>query len=341
MLRELNEWIEKIKKESKSKKRKTALAITVTTQNFPYELKIFPIRYLEKYICLPVGIKNDKIASRLAKYVDGKVDVIFVDAENKLSNCKNIFKKIRKIMHHSKIYPIKGNDFTADATFGIVCNVLKDPTDKKICIIGAGNIGSKVALKLLECGAKVYIINSNKNSSLKVTKAINALKPRECVDLAKAITKKQIPLNLDCIIGFTRGIPVITKQVISKMKKNGVVIDGGSGTISTNGITEAQKKNLRLLKVDTRYGFLANTELMIKSEVLMSKISGIKKFNHVNMVAGGVIGKRGDMVVDDISKPTRLFGVADGKGGFLVINKSHDKNLQDSYEFVKKHLGKR
>jgi hypothetical protein len=36
-----------------------------------------------------------------------------------------------------------------------------------------------------------------------------------------------------------------------------------------------------------------------------------------SIVAGGVIGAAGDIVVDSISRPARILGVADGQGGLL------------------------
>jgi hypothetical protein len=44
---------------------------------------------------------------------------------------------------------------------------------------------------------------------------------------------------------------------------------------------------------------------------------GEGKIANIPVVAGGVLGRRGDIVLDSISSPTMVIGVADGKGGLL------------------------
>jgi len=45
------------------------------------------------------------------------------------------------------------------------------------------------------------------------------------------------------------------------------------------------------------------------------------------VVAGGVYGKYGDVVLDNFSKPKRVLGIADGKGGILY-HKLSSTNLR-------------
>jgi len=306
---------------------KIALVLTITTHPFKEEIKIFPFRYVENFVCLPIGIKSNKSATKIVKEFDGKVDTFFVDIENKLSSCYNLFEIVKRTVKTSNVYPIKGNDFSADATFAIVNYFLSGIAGKKICVIGAGNIGSKVALKLLESGAIIYIINSTKKSTQKVVNAINIIKPKECPDRAKAISKKSIPQNLDCIIGFARGSSIITKSTISNVRKGGYVLDGGLETISLSGIKEAKKRKIFLQKIDIRMGFLSNALLMLNTEKLLVKIYGKKRVDDFHIVAGGYIGNKGDIVVDSITNPTKIIGTANGEGG-LTKSKYFRKNVE-------------
>ena len=314
--------------------KKSAIVLTTTTHPFPEEVKIFPLRYIENFVCLPLGVKNHKSALRIVKKFDGKVDAFFIDIENKLNDCYDLFSIIKKNMTKSKLYPIKGNDFSADATFAIIHSILSGISGKKFCIFGAGNIGSKLALKLVESGAKTYIINSSKSSTRKVTKAINALKPAECPDKVKGILKTSLPQNLDCIIGFTRGVPVINKRTILNLKQQGCVIDGGLGTISSSGLEEARKRKIKILKIDIRVGFLANAILTLYTEKFLSEVYGFRKIDNFKIVAGGFLGEKGDIVVDKISKPSKIIGIADGVGG-IINTKHYKKNVNKTKNFLK------
>jgi len=319
----------------KKSSEKTAIVLTTTTHRFKEKYKIFPYRYVENYVCLPIGIKNKKSAKKIIQDFDGKVDIFFVDIENKLRTCYNLFEILKNDIIKSKIYAIKGNDFTADATFAIVMYFLSSIARKEICVIGAGNIGSKVALKLLESGGKIYVFNSTKKSSQKVASAINIMKPKECPDNVKAVTKNSLPKNLDCIIGFTRGNSVITKSIVANVNEGGFILDGGQGTISTSGINEARKKKITLYKVDIRMGFLSNAYLMKNTEKLMSKIYGHKRIKNFNIIAGGYIGNKGDVIVNSISNPTNIIGISDGNGG-LLKSKLYKKNVRQVRKILTK-----
>ena len=203
-----------------------------------------------------------------------------------------------------------------------------DVNGDRILIIGAGNIGSKVALKLIETGTDVFIMNSNKASSVQTSKAINILKPSECSNNAIPISLDNM-IKMDCIGGFTRGIPVINKKIVRYLKKDGLIIDGGTDNISQDGIEEAKKRNLKIIKLDVRYGFESNFRLMRNTKNLKEEVSGRKKINGINMVAGGIIGNKGDIIVDNITFPKKILGIADGLGRF-------EKNIEDYSEIIKK-----
>ena len=136
-------------------------------------------------------------------------------------------------------------------------------------------------------------------------------------------------IKMDCIGGFTRGIPVINKKIVRYLKKDGLIIDGGTDNISQDGIEEAKKRNLKIIKLDVRYGFESNFRLMRNTKNLKEEVSGRKKINGINMVAGGIIGNKGDIIVDNITFPKKILGIADGLGRF-------EKNIEDYSEIIKK-----
>ena len=70
---------------------------------------------------------------------------------------------------------------------------------------------------------------------------------------------------------------------------------------------------------------------VIETYELASKIMGKRQINNVNIVAGGYIGKKGDIVVDSIDSPSRIIGVADGRGKLLPVD-----NTSRYYDLIKK-----
>ena len=331
--------INSLKKNAKLKKKKSAIVFTVTTKKFKENIRYLPYRIASNYLCLPIAINNDSIIKKIIKKIDGQIDIIFVDTENKLKNCQNLYQKISALSKHTKIFPIKGNDFTADAAFYLLISKLGPLNNKKICIIGSGNIGSKLALKIIESGTDVYIINSTKTSSEKTAQSINIIKPKECKNKAIVTSKKEIPKNLDAIIGFT-SIPVITDQILTKMKKNGLVIDGGVGTIKKELLRNNKETRLEFVRVDVKNAFKAQVELILSTESFVRTIQGRKTMRDFDLVSGGIIGKFGDVVVNNVSRPKEIIGIADGEGGLLKNTKKLKKNLLSTSKKFKISLDK-
>ena len=86
---------------------------------------------------------------------------------------------------------------------------------KKIAVLGAGNIGTKISLLMVERGAKVLLTRKNFKKLFGTVATINSIKPlytREKVhpvkDNFKAIK------SADIIIGATNGKPVINRNML-------------------------------------------------------------------------------------------------------------------------------
>lgn len=78
----------------------------------------------------------------------------------------------------------------------------------------------------------------------------------------------------------------------------------------------ALSKGLPVCRVDSRAAFAAEIELVIGTKKMVG-VMGSLTLSGVHVVAGGVIGQRGSVVIDSVKNPTRVIGIADGFGGIL------------------------
>ncbi|MDC3175555.1 hypothetical protein OA845_03450, partial [Candidatus Pelagibacter sp.] len=183
----MNELIKLINyiKEKKTKK-KVCFFLGNTKKKEGKEFFITPIRENKNFLLLGSVVYSDLIATKILKIIDGKVDIVLVDIEKKTKskNKKNslINSEIlaKKIIRKSKLYIYKANDLTVNAAETLLFNLyLKDKlglNGKKILIVGMGNIGFKLSLKLVESGSKVYIWTRKKKLLTKFAKTINTVK---------------------------------------------------------------------------------------------------------------------------------------------------------------------
>lgn len=115
--------------------------------------------------------------------------------------------------------------------------------------------------------------------------------------------------------------------MLNSVKKGGYVFDGGQGTIDNKAMNYVKKRELKLIKIDSRFGFESNASLMLNSKKLVKEIMGFKKEDGITIVAGGIIGKNGDVIVDNISKPKKILGIADGLGGVIYNFKNYNEKI--------------
>jgi len=303
---------------------KSVIVISTTLRKKTEDMVVLPLRETKFAICGAVTVYEKKAAEKIGRYVDGKVDYILVDAEQKIRNLENIVQSINSIVKKSKVLTFKNNDTTALAADSLISNLLGNVSGKKIAIIGSGNIGSKVALQLVERGAKVLIASSNIKKSRKIAAAINILKTKNCKSKIVPKPVSSIAKNCDLLIGFTPGIPVIDYDMVHSMKKEGIIIDGGVGTIQTKAIRTAHERGIRILRLDIRPAFSGLVSILFETEKFQKKTIGFRNFEGIGIVAGGMYGNYGDVIVDKISNPSKILGIADGKGGILRKKLTYD-----------------
>ena len=322
--------------EAKKSKKKSGFIFVRTTKNRTINFILLPLRRSHNLVCGAVTVYDLQTANKIIKLIDGKVDYILIDSEQKLPNQKNFVNNICKTITKSTVLTFKGNDSTADAADALLAYLISPLEKKKIAVIGVGNIGSKVILKLVERGYNIFIARSKLDNAKKTANAINVIKPKYCLSTAKAKKLSNIAENMDVLIGFSRGIPIISEKMILQMNKNGLILDGGLGTIKPNLVSMAQEKNIKIIRLDIRAAFAATTELLFETKRLVEETMGSINYSNVDIIAGGVYGKLGDAVVDSITKPTQFIGFADGMGE--LIRYSYSEELKKNEKIVKHWL---
>ena len=309
-----------------NKKKKLAFLIGNTIKIDKGNYYFTPPRITDKLVVFGIIVFNESIAIDVCKFLDGKVDIIFVDAEKKIFPQKNgapgnIERRVREEIKKSKIFIYKGNDLTVDSVDLIVSQYfnkdLRGVAGKKIGIIGAGNIGSKIGLYLTELGAKVYLNRRNKKKLECIVSAINYLKPSNTKEKAVIADKISASKNSDVLIGSSGGKPVIDFKMVSLLKKNSIIIDAGKGTLTEDAIKIANMRKIEIFRVDifpSLEGLISKTFSMEKQ---IAKLLKKKKIEKINIYNTGKLGSYGDLIVDDIDKINIVYGVCDGKGDFL------------------------
>ena len=145
--------------------------------------------------------------------------------------------------------------------------------------------------------------------------------------------------NCDVLIGAATQITrVITSDMIKNMSPNGFVIDIGKGNLEDSAINMAMNNNIDIFRGDitgSLYGFISH---MQKMKNVIKNQTGRFNFNSsIGMISGGLLGKEGEIVVDNYNAPSIFYGVSNGLGSIKTelndTDKENMKTLKKIYDF--------
>ena len=319
-----------------------------------------PIRELSNGFVFGSIVYSQTQAILLSTKIDGLVDYIFVDSEKKLPINKspdhspfkyfgiegfnlnknrtveygNISSVCFNTIQSSHMFTYKGNDMSVDTAWLFLIEKFKELSGKKILIYGAGNIGNKLALKLVECGCSVVIVTRNLSKSKPITEALNKIKSQTALASISYSTDPEISSqNVDAIVGCTNEEPVITRKMVENMNTSGTVIDIGKGTIFQNAIDACNKKGIETWRLDLTAiinSLIASSRSM--QNLLRSSFGRREIAEDTYIVSGGFIGSKYDIIVDSYLEPKTIFGVCEGSGKIFF---DLDKQAQTKLDFVK------
>ena len=361
---DLQKSIKELKGIAIDKNIKLLFSISTTTckhgTNKPYTT---PVRFLENSLISGVVVFSKIQSIVVINIVKDFVDDFLIDVEQKHNmkaainsdtlkyfqdkyfingdiKCESILSIVRAIVADDRIIEYKANDITVDAIWTFLSTKLNYLSGKKVAIIGCGNIGSKLALKLVESDANVVLVRRDSSKGKLIANAINLIKPPLSKSYASYNSSAiEASKFCDVIIGAANtNNPVITWDMIKNLSKNGFVVDIGKGNIEADAIKKSIEKNIDIIRGDIAaalYGFVSQKQQM--QEIVQNKIGRANIDSDINLVSGGVLGRCGDIVVDSFTSPSFVYGVANGSGSIKTdLNLIDKKNIEKVKKIINK-----
>ena len=239
MKKQIEDALKQLKKNATG--RATGFVIG-NTSDFFTDAKFYqiPIRETDGLIYGGVIIRDVSTARAIAKLVDGEIEYIFVDDEKKIreeyygrDDVGNIEKAVRPLINKSKLLTYKGNDLAVDATDALLSALLNELGNITVAIIGMGNLGSKIALRLVERGVHVRAYRRNQEKLQAIVAGINAVKsPYTHANVRAVVSSEEACKDADVVIGACNEKQVITKDIVRFAREHPVLIDAGKGCFS-------------------------------------------------------------------------------------------------------------
>ncbi len=124
------------------------------------------------------------------------------------------------------------------------------------------------------------------------------------------------------------------------LTQNKIVIDLGIGTFDDTTVKSILKTKSLFYRANTADALIGEIKRITATNQHLTKNSGKAIINEVPVVGAGMMGEEGDVIVDSISNPKKVIGIADGTGHVIYGNSKWDLRKQKINEHIyKKQLG--
>ena len=340
IIAEITERIAKVRQLNPNKKIGFMLGNTISLDPHA-KAYATPVRDCGDIVILGAIVFNQIDAIVLAKKFNFDVDKFFVDIEKKIPidfepnlslashfdininddnspQFGNISAAVRPFVPVEKFIGYKANDITVDAVWFFVSSFFGELSGKKIFIQGLGNIGSKLALKFVESGMSVSIISNNYERDSQITMSLNRIKNKSVLASVALVENKEFELiNADLVVLATDVGGVFSKDDAKFSIKTSLVIDIGKGNLTEEALSEFTRRSVPVWRADISEYLPVVISGFDRLSTYCNKNFGRNKISEFFVVSGGFIGKKYDLIVDNLENPKFVYGVCDGLGGII------------------------
>lgn len=249
----------------------------------------------------------------ITKHFDGLVSRFFIDCEVKAG--VDLGAAALKILPPNKRHFFKPNDFTVEAADEWIAQRMPDLEGACVAIVGAGNIGAKLALRLAERGSEVRLVGAKSAAVKVIARGLRSIMRGSgaviaCPSILDACA------NADVIIGCTQGIAAIDTEAV-EVSQASLLLDVGNGCFTSGAISAARERCLALEVLSPSAGWEGFLRRYAATRKLQQGLGRRQLDSGVWIVSRGMMGATGDVLVDDVSQPTRVIGVCNGMGDLL------------------------
>jgi hypothetical protein len=254
-------------------------------------------------------VETDDQARDVLRRLDRPGLLFVVDVERKQE--VDLLRVARAEVVRGRYTTVKANDVTVDALDAVISHHLgTDLVDVVVALVGTGNLGFKSALRLAERGAQVSLVGRDAAKAELLCRALNAILPR----FNHHFVEPGVPDVVRVLIVAATARHVVDEGWLDRLADRALCIDVGIDNFAPGFVASANERGHTCLRLDVR---AAGSALHIDPNPFFTDVAGRSVIAGHDVVAGGYLGRRGEIVLDQIKEPRQVVGLANGTGGLL------------------------
>ncbi len=246
--------------------------------------------------------------------VDGKVDLLLLDVDRKPLGPLDPAAVAVRSLQKTILLTYLDSRVWADAVEAQVVRLLGEQLEHLPIVIAGDHHKSRlVALMMAERGARVTLLTTGSFQSSPPSPGIRGI---TTITAGTAEAGNQIE-EARMVVVWPGDRPWFGKTEASRISMGAHVLDASMGRFMIEAAEEVESRNGQLARLNmwpTLAGALLGAH---ESKRICMESMGRATVAGVPVVAGGAMGRKGDVIVDSIREPSRVIGIADGRGAIV------------------------
>jgi hypothetical protein len=234
---------------------------------------------------------------------------IAIDGDHKLPESALIVQTASSRVTPDRLLFFSDNQVWFDSALDMVQRLEGGLSRKAVMLCGPGPLADSFALVLPRLGASVIVPDGG-----------------------------SLPVDASIVLGASQKQESIGDSLIQRLPGHAAVYDLGIGNLTFEAAELARARGLRLYRLDNRAGISSAIVRLLETDNMVSRLMGRVRLRNVEVVAGGLLAPAGAVIVDDIRRPTLIFGVADGHGRFKPEPLAADD--RERVEYIRSLIGR-
>lgn len=311
----LNELINLSKKKGKKAILNIVLSDIDKNENFISEF----IQESPLFVIGNIEIVGNKYIKNITNIIiNSEVDYILLDNSIKkekdrqtLQEILYLLKPLKKLLLYNDI------ELLAKTITSLITATIGQLINKKIIIYGRNRLSGYISNILTDFGAELFIYEP-RTGNLNINNSI--------------FTSCSVIISCD-------RLNRLTEEFASLFEKLDIVIDAKIASIDPKCINYLTNLKVLLIRPDMRAALAGEALHQISNLNMVNFDLGRVKIEDFNVVSGGLIGRKDEIVVDSISNPTKVIGISEGNGKVnYTFNKKQQKLINQLQQIIENKL---
>lgn len=120
---------------------------------------------------------------------------------------------------------------------------------------------------------------------------------------------------------------------LPKQAAGTIAVDAIVGSFTENEVEHLHQQGIGVVRADMHLQIQSLLSTLVGVRTVMNQCRGTSKIKGIPIASGGIIASRGTIIVNSAQRPTKVFGVADGKG-FLLQDDELKETVRDNLRKV-------